>query len=281
MRQLIVNADDFGRHELINKAVAEAFAKGILRSATLMPGGAAFADAVAVARANRRLGVGVHFTLVNGNPILKPSEIPSLVTEKGVFYDDYTLFMKHYLQGRVNMAEVKAELAAQLAKMEQTGLKLTHVDSHQHMHTLPGIIDIVLKLAQDAKIKAVRIPKTELFCGNFGGLGQLIGRFGLGTLARLAAHKAHKLGFKTPDFFAGIVAGEAVSEDFLCQLVAKQADGVTEVMLHPGMSNAVLVPYCAWQHDFEKELAAVMSDKLMTELNKHKVRAINFADITR
>ena len=72
-----------------------------------------------------------------------------------------------------------------------------------------------------------------------------------------------------------------MSEDFLCQLVAKQADGVTEVMLHPGMSNAVLVPYCAWQHDFEKELAAVMSDKLMTELNKHKVRAINFADITR
>ena len=45
MRQLIVNADDFGRHELINKAVAEAFAKGILRSATLMPGGAAFTDA--------------------------------------------------------------------------------------------------------------------------------------------------------------------------------------------------------------------------------------------
>ena len=76
-KRLIVNADDFGRHALINEAVAEGVERGILRSATLMPGGKAFDGAVETALTHPELGVGVHFTLVNGFPVLPPEEIPS------------------------------------------------------------------------------------------------------------------------------------------------------------------------------------------------------------
>ena len=147
LKNLIVNADDFGRHELINRAVERAFNSGCLKSATLMAGGAAFDDAVKLARKISGLGVGIHFTLANGNPILPPNEIPSLVTEEGIFHADYVKFLKRYLSGKISLAEVRSELAAQLEKIFRAGLTPTHVDSHQHLHHVPGIVEIVLDLA--------------------------------------------------------------------------------------------------------------------------------------
>lgn len=276
VKRLIVNADDFGRHELINQAVEKGVAEGCLRSATIMPGGRAFASAVAVAKRHEELGVGIHFTLVNGFPVLPPAEIPSLVTAEGVFYDDYTVFVKRYALGKVNFEEVRAELAAQLQKLQQSGLALTHADSHQHMHTLPGIIDIVLSLAKAAGIRAVRTPRSPLFSGEFGGLGQLIGRLGLGTLARVSAFKAGRKGLATPEHFAGIVAGEAVSEAYLLDIVRQLQPGTTEVMMHPGLDNKVLVPACAWEHDFEAELAAILSPALRELAASEQVEIVNF-----
>ena len=97
--QLLVNADDFGRHVLINQAVKRCVEDGCLRSATLMPGGKAFDDAVEVARSHPELGVGIHLTLVNGFPVCDPKDIPSLVTQDGVFLDNHVEFVKHFLKG--------------------------------------------------------------------------------------------------------------------------------------------------------------------------------------
>ena len=279
MKRIIVNADDFGRHPLINAAVAQGVEDGFLRSATLMPGGKAFDGAVEVARTHRELGVGVHFTLVNGFPVLPPEEIPSLVTPEGVFYDTHNIFVKRFLMGKISMEEVRCELSAQMEKMKQTGITLTHIDSHQHMHTLPGIIDTALDVAQKAGIRAVRVPVIDLFCGDEMSPGQLIGRLGLGTLARVARHKAHSRGMRTPDNFAGIVAGEAVSEKYLREMAETMEDGTTEVMLHPGTDNGILIPSCEWEHDFEEELRAVTSKETMELLDKKHIVVGNFADL--
>lgn len=279
LKRLIVNADDFGRHELINKAVEQGVVEGCLRSATLMPGGRAFDSAVAVAERHKELGVGIHFTLVNGYPVLPPEAIPSLVTEQGVFYDDYALFVKRFVTGKVNLEEVRAELGAQLQKLAQAGLKLTHVDSHQHMHTLPGIINIVLELAKSAGIKAVRTPRTPLFCGNFGGIGQLIGRWGLGTLAWLASVNAKRKQMVTTEHFAGIVAGEAVEEYYFMDIIRNLKPGTTEVMMHPGIDNGVLVQDCNWNHDFEAELAAVVSPRVRELVATGQVEVTNFRSL--
>ena len=280
MRYIIINADDFGRHAEINRAVEQGLVHGCLRSATVMPGGAAFAGAIDIARHHEALGLGVHFTLVDGNPILPPSEIPSLVAEDGRFLPDHTALLRRYLKGGVNLEEVRRELAAQLRKVEATGVPISHVDSHQHMHTLPGIIDIVLDLAARAGIRAVRTPRTPLFAGAFGGLGQLVGRLGLSTLARLAACKAHRRGLLTPDNFAGIVAGEAVSEGELLHLIAHLPQGTTEVMMHPGMKNDVLQEDSGWQHDFEAELAAILSPRVGEALRKAEVEPVNFRHLS-
>lgn len=280
LRYIIINADDFGRHAEINRAVEEGLVHGCLRSATVMPGGAAFAGAIDIARRHEELGLGVHFTLVDGHPILPPEEIPSLVGSEGDFLPDHTALLKRYLKGSINLEEVRRELAAQLQKVEATGVPLSHVDSHQHMHTLPGIIDIVLDLAARAGIRAVRTPRTPLFAGAFGGLGQLVGRLGLSTLARLAACKVHRCGLLTPDHFAGIVAGEAVSEGELLHLIAHLPQGTTEVMMHPGMKNDVLQEDSGWQHDFEAELAAILSPRVGEALRKAEVEPVNFRHLS-
>ena len=276
MKQIILNADDFGRHTLINRAVERGVADGILRSATLMPGGAAFDDAAALAARSPKLGVGIHLTLVNGNPVLPPAEIPSLVTETGVFVDDHTAFAVRLLRGAVRLDEVRAELAAQLRRVEAAGIHPTHADSHQHMHVLPGVLDIVLDLCASAQIPAMRAPRAPLFAGNFGGIGQLIGRTGLAVLARRAAAKARRRGIRTPDHFAGIVAGEAVNTATLTEIAASLGEGATEVMLHPGTDNAVLIRDCVWNHDFEAEFAAVCAPTVRDALAAAGAEITNF-----
>lgn len=279
MKKIIVNADDFGRHELINQAVERAFKSGCLKSATLMAGGVAFEDAVEVAKKNPNLGVGIHFTLANGNPVLPPKEIPSLVTEEGTFHGNYIKFLKRYLSGKISLAEVRSELAAQLEKISRTGLTLTHFDSHQHLHHVPGIVEIVLDLATTAKISAMRVADTKLFDGELDSLGKFLGRLGLGSLAKFAAYMAHKKNFKTPEHFAGIVAGESFSENFMLKLIENLREGTTEVMLHPGTDNKILCDFCDWEHDFEEELAAVTSPKILSALAEKNISTINFSDL--
>ena len=279
MKNLIVNADDFGRHELINRAVEQAFNSGCLKSATLMAGGAAFEDAVKLAKKIPDLGVGIHFTLANGNPILPPEEIPSLVTAQGFFHADYVTFLKKYFGGKISLAEVRAELAAQLQKILRAGLQLTHFDSHQHLHHIPGIIEIALDLAAAEKIPAMRVADTKIFDGELDSFGKFIGRLGLSSLAKFAAHKARKKNFSTPEHFTGIVAGESVNEKFLLKLIENLREGTTEIMLHPGTDNKILQDFCRWEHNFEEELAAVTSPKILSLLAEKNIAAVNFSEL--
>ena len=277
--QIIANADDFGRHELINKAVEEAYAKGCLRSATVMPGGVAFAGAIDIAKRNPGLGLGIHLTLVNGNPLLPPEQIPSLVTKDGLFYDDYLQFVKHFFAGKIKLEDVRRELTAQMEKVLATGVTLSHIDSHQHMHTMPGIIDIALALAKKANISAVRIPQTPMFTGFNGNPVQLGGRMGLYTMATLSRRKAKAQGFRCPQHFAGIVAGEAVSIKHLTDIIQNLKPGTTEIMVHPGTDNKILQDFCQWDHDFEAELAALTSPEILDLLAKKQVKIGNYTNL--
>ena len=279
MYRIIVNADDFGRHELINRAVAVGVETGCLRSATLMPGGAAFDDAVVIARTHQKLGLGIHFTLVNGNPVLPAAEIPSLVDRDGKFFDNYGLFVKRYIAGRINLDEVRRELAAQLEKVQLTGLCLTHCDSHQHIHALPLITPIVCQLAKEGGIPCIRIPATGLFLsGNLSEdrIGAIIGRAGLRTFAEMARRTAKNYDLKTTEYFAGNVAGRAVNIDDIKRIITKLRPGTTEIMMHPGTDNDVLQRECLWKHDFEAELAAVSLSPETEFMRRKKVQVINF-----
>ena len=279
MKQLIVNADDFGRHPLVNQAVAQAVDQGGLLSASIMAGKEYFAEAAAIAKERPQLGIGVHLTLVDGKPVLPPQQIPSLVTADGLFFPDHGVFVKRFVQGKISREDIGRELAAQMDRVFAAGLLPTHIDSHQHMHMLPGIFPLALNLAAERGIKRVRISRG--IYGNpftpWPGLGDLAGKFGLEVLACRNKRWAQKRGFACPDNFVGQVAGGAVSEAFMLKLADKMNEGTVEVMLHPGLDNEILAREAGWQHDYEGEFKAVCKETVKERLTRQGIRLVNFA----
>ena len=279
MKRIILNADDFGRHPCINEAVVKGLTKGCLRSASLMAVGQAFDEAIQICKQHPELGTGLHLTLIDGRPVLPASEIPSLVTGTGCFYADHNTFLKHFLRGHIRLDEVRRELTAQLQKMQSAGIQPDHIDSHQHMHVLPGIIDIALGLAKAASIPALRIPTAPLKTPNgllSDGIGAFIGRAGLHSLAALARWKADRAGLYAPEHFAGIVAGDAVDQAYLVAILKHLPEGTTEVMLHPGTNNLLLQAECNWDHDFIKELEAITAPEIRTLMTRNHIECTNF-----
>lgn len=278
MKKIILNADDFGRHEKINEAVKKSVETGALRSATLMPSGAAFDDAVRIAKNTPTLGVGIHLTLVDDIPVSNPKNIPTLIKD-GKFYHNYMAFLKAYLTGNISRKDIRTELSAQFEKMNRTGLKFTHIDSHQHLHHAPGILEIALELAKKAGINKLRISHTELFSGENTNIKQFIGRFGLFNLAAYAKFKAKRENFIFPDNFAGIVAGDAVTKFFLIKEIQNLKEGVTEVMMHPATVNDEITAISNWEHDFVAEFEAASSEEVAELLKKKNIEIINFGDL--
>lgn len=281
MKKLLVNADDFGRHELINLAVVQAVQKGGLASASLMAGEPCFDRAVEMARKQPQLGVGVHLTLVDGSPVLPPSEIPTLLGGQGHFLPDHGAFIKRFLGGGIALSDVKRELAAQIDRVLVAGLRPTHVDSHQHLHMLPGIFPLVLELAAERGIKRVRISRGIYRnpLRPWPGLGDLAGKFGLEALAFWDKRLAEKQGFACPDNFVGQVAGGAVTKEFMLRLAREMPEGTVEVMLHPGLDNEVLGKASGWQHDYAGEYEAVCAEEVLEAFSGRGIRVVNFGDL--
>lgn len=281
MKKIVFNADDFGRHSAINQAVRQGVEEGVLTSASLMPGEGAFGEAAEMARSLPGLEVGVHLTLVDAVPVSDPARIPSLVDGEGRFRANHKEFVKSYFAGKIDLQEVALELKAQIDRVAGEHLRLTHVDGHQHIHILPGILPIVLALAKGAGIGGVRIPRVDVNVDtgkSQGGLGEMVGRLGLWTLASVGAYRARKAGFAMLEHFAGLVAGTAADEDYVLKLLPVLPEGTTEIMTHPGLDNGVLKEVCGWDHDFEAEYKAIVSPKVREAMEKLGIGTGSFAE---
>ena len=179
MKKLIVNADDFGLHSLINQGIIKGHREGFITSTSIMPSADAYEEAVALAQANPKLGIGIHLTLVGGvKPLLPKDKVASLVDLEGRFLPNYVAFAKRLYTGGIKSSELEAELRAQIERALGSGLNITHIDSHQHTHVLPGMNGLVRMLCNEYNIKRERIPKEGYtFSGGFAaGIGRKIGR---------------------------------------------------------------------------------------------------------
>src|SRR5438309_3622641 len=156
MKKLIVTADDFGLTESVNQGIIEAHCRGIVTSTSLMANGGAFDDAVARAREAPGLGVGAHLNLTQGPPVTRATLVRSLVHRDGEMSIGPIALGKKIATGKVRLGEVELELRAQIEKILNAGIELTHFDGHKHIQLLPGVFDIVLKLAREYGTKGIR-----------------------------------------------------------------------------------------------------------------------------
>ena len=281
MRRLIVNADDFGLHAAVNRGILTAHTEGIVSSTSLMAGGAAFDDAVRIARHCPQLGVGVHLTLVGARPVLPVAEVSSLLDEAGDFYGSYPLFIKRFLRGKIRLAEVERELAAQIDRVRMAGIQPSHLDSHQHLHVLPGIGGLVLDLARRFSIRAIRIPAEPVaFIGATPAtVGRLAGRGGLTMLANLFRQHAAAAGIRTSDHFFGMLAGGQLTEPAILAILRRLPPGDSELMTHPGFADESLADAFRWDYQWDAERQALTAPAVRALLAERQIRLISFREL--
>jgi predicted glycoside hydrolase/deacetylase ChbG (UPF0249 family) len=139
---IIVNADDFGLTQGMNRGIMDCFLAGSISSTTLLVNMPATEEAAGYARDHPSLGVGLHFNLTLGRPVSDPSSVPSLVGPDGCF-PGRSSCEKRLLKGSIKRSDIIREFRAQVERFEDLGLKVTHIDSHQHVHLFPQVFDIV------------------------------------------------------------------------------------------------------------------------------------------
>jgi chitin disaccharide deacetylase len=268
-RTVIINGDDFGFSHGVNQAIIKAHQHGVLTSTSLMVTGAAFSEAVDLARAHPDLGVGLHLVLVCGRSALPKDQIPHLVDEKGNFSNDPTVAGLRYQFNKRARIELQQEIHAQLEKFRATGLPLSHVDGHLHLHVHPVVINILADLAPEFGIKYIRLPSEELKLNLKLNRRNLLTKLvWSGVFGRLRDYGASILESKNINFTErvyGLLQTGSVSEEYLCNLIPQIQANLVEIYSHP----AIDVPG-------EIELQALLSQQVRQALRADGFELTNY-----
>ena len=276
-RRLVVNADDFGLSDGVNRAISEAHAAGTVSSASLLVNAPGFADAVRRARAAPALGVGLHFNLTMGAPVSPATAVTSLCDQRTGRFWSLSRLIARALSGRVDGGEVALECAAQIARAKSSGVRLTHLDGHQHTHVLPGIWGPVFAAATGAGIAVMRLglePAAGIAWRPLAAVGQLLLTASWRRATRGAPLPRHA------DHFRGFAL--TGRRDFLERLLAvldHLEPGVTELMVHPGYPDASLEGWVHYRAGRERELAALLSAAVRDRLRRGDIELIGFGDL--
>lgn len=277
--RLIVHADDFGLSEKVNEGIVKAHLEGIVTSTSLMANGAAFEHAVKLARFIPTLDVGVHLTLTGEAPISKTADVSTLVNKDGRFNDHANAFVKRYLLQEISLREIQQELDAQIRKVVDHGIAISHLDGHQHIHMLPGIRRIVGELARQYSISSIRNPRERLhpyMLFERRGTGRLIQLVVLNAFCSIA----RTADARRPDFFFGFFFGGNLTEENLAKVLKHlPSNGICELMCHPGIHDADS-RYQHWAYGWQAELDALTSKNIKTILQSRGVELIPYSALS-
>lgn len=239
-RQVIVTADDFGRNSSINAAVIQAHRQGILTSASLMVTGDAVEEAVALAKETPTLAVGLHLVVVDGRPALPPERIPHLVDASGRFSSDLVRSGLFYYTNPVAQRELAEEIAAQFARFAATGLPLTHVDGHTHMHVHPVIFRLLLPLAQEYGAKGIRLPQDDFWLAISYNRQRLVEKaawaLAFGLLCRWCRNRLQHTGLKATHRVYGLMQTGQMEEAYVSRLLRQLHVSTAELYFHPSLT---------------------------------------------
>lgn len=155
MTNLIINADDFGMSREVNEGIETGIKRGIIRNVSVIANMPYFSDAVSFLKKHPEVSVGLHFNITEGQPVLPPNEVDTLIKEDGSFFY-WTSLIPRLVVRNAKLEQIKKELFAQFAKLKSTGLPITHIDSHHHIHIYPHVFTFFTKFAQAKKVMALR-----------------------------------------------------------------------------------------------------------------------------
>ncbi len=243
-RRLIVNADDFGLTEGVNRSILQLATQGALTSTTLMATGAAFQDAVRSSRAQPNLGVGCHIILVDGRPAAPPDQISSLLSAMDQFRPTLGIFVRNLLRRRIRESEIEIEVRAQIRRLQSHGITVTHLDTHKHTHMFPAVLRPLLRAAQHCGVRAIRNPFEPEWAVRATSGASALRRLQVRLLRGRLQATFHKLvsqaDLATTDGAIGVAATGTLDPFTIQQFATAMPVGTWELVCHPGYNDTAL-----------------------------------------
>ena len=244
--RLIVTADDVGLSEEMTEGAIRAHRDGIVTACSIVANGLAFNDAVERLRELPWFDVGVHLALVEERSLTTGSPMP-----------------KNYVQFLVTRGhpDPERELRAQIEKVMKTGLHVTHLNGHQHLHMWPRIFAIVERLAKEYGIPYIRRIDDR------GGKGSRMRRASIAFLNRLGRRVQGK-----NDRTIGVAEAGHLTAERIIELLDEVGDGVTELVTHPGVGTPRFYAY--WGYAWDEETAALCDPRVKAEIEARHIKLV-------
>ncbi|HEY3743245.1 MAG TPA: ChbG/HpnK family deacetylase [Bryobacteraceae bacterium] len=260
MKTLLVNADDFGFTRDVNSGIIEAHTSGILTATTLMANGAAFDDAIVLARETPTLDVGCHLVLVGGSSLVTGRPFPVTVRE----------LLRTIVLRRI---DPYAELKAQIQRIVDAGLRPVHMDTHKHTHLFPPVLDAVARLSREFGIRWIRRPFD--FPMESGGmpLSKRLVSSAFGIVRPRLERVLRENGCRSTDYFAGFSITGRFGARQVVELIRALPEGSTEFMVHPGhCTDELRATRTRLKESRAQELAALVAPEVRRALDEAGVK---------
>ncbi|MCX5668485.1 MAG: ChbG/HpnK family deacetylase [Candidatus Omnitrophica bacterium] len=267
MKYLIVTADDLGLTESINEGLAKACREGIVSSVSVIPTGETFGDAVRIIKDLGLKEIGAHLALTETKPLLNSSK----------FYKNHNRFFKDIVFGKADLEGFKRELKAQLELLKKAGAKITHINSHEHVHMVPEILNIFVSLAKEFNIPALRYPRGDRPMRAFN-IRDLYKKSILSYFSGRTARLFKNSGLLYTDHFLGLLDAGKLKEDLLIEMLGGLKDGVTELVCHPGFLSPEVIDRYNWHAGAEAELFALTEPRVKNTIHNNGIKLISYGE---
>ena len=285
MKSVIITADDLGLDPFINRGIVEAYQNGVITCSALLMNAPATDEGISIAKNNPGLEVGIHLSIVEGYSL---RNIQSTITEEIAYFEDgiclkrnWNEFIPFYLKGKINFIELEEEFELQISKFKSNFSTIPFLNSTQHLHLLPGIWKIVLKLCKKHNINYVRLPKLtfpDLLWFN-KRVFLILPFTALGSYCRSSLKKTD---IKSSGNVIGMQFSGKINTDKLKFILSHLQKGNSEIILHPGYRSQYLIdqlPSSYSDFNWEAELKAATSHEIRDYIDKNNISLMRFSDI--
>jgi predicted glycoside hydrolase/deacetylase ChbG (UPF0249 family) len=259
MKRLIVTADDLGLSPEMNAGILQAHRHGLVTSASLMVGAPHSAAAIRAALECPSLSLGIHLQFVQGNALSAPHEVPTLADSDGKLPDSVFMLMLK----RPSVADIKHEARTQVeAFVTAVGYVPQFVNTHQHAHLLPRVLEAVLEVSREFGICLIRLPEEHQPLRPNRRLRSWLWPVAAGA-ARLARPAIYRAGLRCPDKMLGGPESGQMTTKTLAQLLRTLPNGTTELVVHPVTGGS--------------DLKALLNPTIRRELDRAQVERVAFS----
>jgi chitin disaccharide deacetylase len=266
-KQLIVNADDYGHSRGTSQGIRQGHLNGIITSTTAMinyPG--ADGDLRVAMQECPHLGLGLHLVLTSGNPVLSPEKVPSLVNEKGRFFDLSGFYAN---EEHLNLKEVEAEWRAQIEAFQKAiGRKPDHLDSHHHSSYCNIDLFLLMMDLADELNCSIRVP--------YGTEHTVLANISTPPeQSRLAGLKNGYAQVFIDDFYDQTATLESMKG--ILQFIAEDSQHQTfELMCHPAIVDEELTNTSSYNQPRARELEVLTSPEIVEMVKQKDIQLISF-----